>query len=82
VERERVLQMQRELVATGIPDIQRFELCVLPDSSTPGMTGAGMLVINPPWTLLTTMSQLLPRLTAALGQHPDAFCTAEILVAQ
>lgn len=82
VERERITALEQDFIRTGIPDIARFELNVRPDANGTGMTGAGMVVVNPPWTLLARMSALLPKLTQLLGQHPEASCRAELLVAQ
>ncbi len=82
VERSRIRQMERDLLGSGIANIQRFELCVQPDSDAPGMTGAGMVVVNPPWTLMDKMTTVLPRLAAVLGQHPHASFKADVLVGQ
>jgi 23S rRNA (adenine2030-N6)-methyltransferase len=82
IERSRVDRLIRELSATGIPDVQRFELCVRPDASAPGLTGAGMIVINPPWTLMAQMQILLPRLATALGRERSASCLADTLAAE
>ncbi|MDA0824026.1 MAG: 23S rRNA (adenine(2030)-N(6))-methyltransferase RlmJ [Proteobacteria bacterium] len=82
IERERIERLVRALEATKIPNIQRFELCVRPDSLNDGMTGAGMIVINPPWTLMATMHVLLPRLVAVLGQEPGADYKADTIAAE
>jgi 23S rRNA (adenine2030-N6)-methyltransferase len=67
---------------SGIRDIQRFELAVRQDSPWSGMSAAGMLVINPPFTLMQTLSGLLPQLVEALGQDSGAAWRAEVLVAE
>ena len=36
-----------------------------------GMSGSGMIVINPPWPLEAAMRQTLPYLASALGQGPS-----------
>jgi len=71
VERERIQRLERQLVRSGIRNIQRFELGVRPDSDARGMTASGMFVINPPWTLHKKMSQWLPKLASTLG-HADS----------
>ena len=43
-----------------MPNVLRVECCVRPDASGRGMTGTGMLVINPPYTLAQHMAQALP----------------------
>lgn len=55
------------LVATGIKDMLRIEYCPLPDSSGFGMTGSGMLVVNPPYTLAKDMQQALDELSPLLS---------------
>lgn len=55
------------LVATGIKDMLRIEYCPLPDSSGFGMTGSGMLVVNPPYTLAKDMQQALEELSPLLS---------------
>ncbi|MDA1074185.1 MAG: 23S rRNA (adenine(2030)-N(6))-methyltransferase RlmJ [Proteobacteria bacterium] len=82
VERERVVNLERDFENSGIRNIQRFEICVQPDSKERGMTGAGMIVVNPPWTLMARMSVLLPRLSQTLAQAPETSFKADVLVAQ
>lgn len=80
VERRRIEQLEKKFIASGISNIQRFELGITADAPGYGMTAAGMIVINPPWTLMSRLSGLLPRLVVTLGQGPGAFCRADILV--
>jgi 23S rRNA (adenine2030-N6)-methyltransferase len=39
-----------------------------PVAGEPGMTGSGMFVVNPPWTLADTLRECLPVLADALGE--------------
>ena len=55
------------LRATGIPRQLRLELALRPDAPGRGMTGAGLVVVNPPWTLADAAAQGLPWLAGALG---------------
>ncbi|MFT4561148.1 MAG: 23S rRNA (adenine2030-N6)-methyltransferase [Gammaproteobacteria bacterium] len=82
IERERIDRLISDLEATNISNVKRFELCVRPDAVNGGMTGAGMIVINPPWTLAATMDVLLPRLTELLGQDPGACYKADTIIAE
>lgn len=81
VERSRIETLERQLSNSGIRSIQLFELAVLADSPERGMTGSGMIVINPPWTLFPWMQQLLPELLNTLGE-PGGFYRCEQLVAE
>lgn len=68
VDRQRIGRMERFLMKSGIRSIQQFELSVEHDSEGYGMTGSGMIVVNPPWTLMATMQALLPKLASVLSQ--------------
>lgn len=73
VQRRQVDRLIRQLLAFEIKDIQRFELSVLPDSAARGMTGSGMIVINPPWRLFQLMQTMLPKLGRALAGDKSHF---------
>ncbi len=82
VERSRTEEMIGAVAASGITDVQRFELGIRADSAERGMTASGMLVVNPPWTLRAKMLNLLPRLALALAQGEGAYSKVEVLVAE
>ena len=60
---ERMLQ---RLIDTGIPRQLRIEHCIEADGAVRGMTGSGMLFINPPWLLGSQAEALLPWLNQVL----------------
>ena len=66
IDRARTEAMLGALRATRIPRQLRLELCPRPDTPGRGMTGAGMLVINPPWTLPDAAQAGLPWLARLL----------------
>jgi len=80
VERHRVQRLIKQFIQSGIRDIQRYELGVRSDSMSKGMTASGMIIVNPPWKLMTQMKNVLPRLTETLKQDEGAFFKADILV--
>lgn len=82
VDREKIQRLEKKLQQSGIADIQRFELAIAADSTERGMTGSGMIVINPPWNLMEKMKQVLPKLLAMLSEEGEGFCTCEVLVAE
>jgi 23S rRNA (adenine2030-N6)-methyltransferase len=82
VARKRNQYLERALQSSGIKNIQLFELGILPDSDEHGMTASGMIVINPPWTLLADMQQVLPWLAETLAENQQGHCRAEQLVAE
>jgi 23S rRNA (adenine2030-N6)-methyltransferase len=46
----------------------RLELSVAPRSADAGLTSAGLLIVNPPWTLAGELKAILPELEKPLGQ--------------
>jgi 23S rRNA (adenine2030-N6)-methyltransferase len=45
----------------------RLEFSVAPQSTEPGLTSAGLLIVNPPWTLSAELKTILPELEKPLG---------------
>jgi 23S rRNA (adenine2030-N6)-methyltransferase len=82
VNRHTIDKMERELINSGIKNIQLFELAISADSLEKGMTSSGMIVINPPWTLRKEMQESLPFLAKTLGQNGQGFYRIETLVAE
>ena len=80
VSRQDIGRLQNRLIHSGIKNIQQFELALKPDTNERGMTAAGMIVINPPWTLLNTMTQLLPKLAKQLGADHENAVVCKTLV--
>lgn len=82
VKRTLITKMERELKASGIKNIQLFELGIEADKQERGMTSTGMIVINAPWTLQKEMQQSLPFLAETLGINGEGFYRIETLVAE
>lgn len=61
--------MEREVEKRRIAKVQLFELCIAADADGRGMTGSGMIVVNPPWTLGETARSALPPLARALSSR-------------
>ncbi len=82
IERRRNQQLEKAITASGIANVQLFELGIRGDSNEHGMTSSGMIIINPPWTLAKQMQQTLPWLADVLGQDGEGFYRIETLVAE
>lgn len=80
VDRSRIIALENNFKTSGINNIQRFELALEPDSHASGMTAAGMIVINPPWTLMQKMSQVLPKLMSLLTDDEVGSFKCDVLV--
>lgn len=78
--RSQVNSLCQDLASQEIKNILRIELCVAGDTAGHGMTGSGMLVVNPPWKLFEQMQTLLPWLNKELQQDQGAHYTLEWLV--
>jgi 23S rRNA (adenine2030-N6)-methyltransferase len=59
------------LKQTGIPKMLRAELTVRPPAEPPRLFGAGMIVVNPPFTLESELQTLLPALAAVLAEDGE-----------
>jgi len=80
VSRAQVTRFCEKFAEQGIKKILRIELCVKADTTEFGMTGSGMIIVNPPWKLEQQMQELLPWLTEQLKQDDSAHYTLEWLV--
>jgi 23S rRNA (adenine2030-N6)-methyltransferase len=78
IERARADGLLAALRATGIRAQYRLELCLAADAPGRGMTGCGLVVVNPPWTLPAAATEGLPWLARQLDAKGPV--TAEWLV--
>jgi 23S rRNA (adenine2030-N6)-methyltransferase len=52
----------------------RAELCTVCRENSPrGMYGSGLIIFNPPWTLVPALTEALPLLVSLLGTGPDGW---------
>jgi 23S rRNA (adenine2030-N6)-methyltransferase len=63
-----------------VPKILRTELRITGASDHEQLTGSGLLIVNPPWTLESELKNLLPELTLALRRDPGGRCNLGWLV--
>jgi 23S rRNA (adenine2030-N6)-methyltransferase len=82
IDRKRNQQLERAIQASGIRNVQLFELGIRADSNEHGMTASGIIVINPPWTLAAEMTQVLPWLADVLGNDGQGFYRIQTLAAE
>lgn len=80
VSRAQVNRFCQKFADQDIRNILRIEMCVKQDTNEFGMTGSGMIIVNPPWKLEQQMKELLPWLTKQLKQDDTAHFTIEWLV--
>ena len=69
IDRGNTERLMQRLKDTGIPKQLRIEHCIADDGTVRGMTGSGMLFINPPWQLASQAQALLPWLNQTLADE-------------
>ncbi|KAF7768729.1 23S rRNA (adenine2030-N6)-methyltransferase [Pseudoalteromonas citrea] len=79
VDRERIDLLEQTLIESGVSNVQLFELATSADTPEHGMTASGMIVINAPWTLKSTMDTVLPELVKIVSDE-SGFYRSEQLV--
>jgi 23S rRNA (adenine2030-N6)-methyltransferase len=82
VERSRNQALEQAIKTSGIKNVQLFELGLDADTDEHGMTASGLIIVNPPWTLLAQLQSVLPWLVEVLGNHNTSFYRIETLVAE
>jgi 23S rRNA (adenine2030-N6)-methyltransferase len=70
LERRRVERFERDVRAAAEGALDVYELCVAPDARGRGLTGSGMLVVNPPWRLREDVEESLQWIARALAPDP------------
>lgn len=67
LQRRMVEKLWADVARSGVERAVVVEQCVLPDGAE-GMTGSGMIVVNPPWQFEEQVAAALPWLTDCLAQ--------------
>jgi 23S rRNA (adenine2030-N6)-methyltransferase len=73
-------RFRRELERSGIRRVLDVTLGILPDDAAVGMTGAGLVIVNPPWQLDVRLQELLPQLHRLLSPEGLGGCGVQWLV--
>ncbi|MCC2605825.1 23S rRNA (adenine(2030)-N(6))-methyltransferase RlmJ [Planctobacterium marinum] len=79
VDRLYVNLMLRKIQKSTLRNVLQLELCIAPDSDEKGMTGSGMILINPPWTMAEQARRLLPELTRVLAGDAGEFAVNSLI---
>ncbi|MFY9694136.1 MAG: 23S rRNA (adenine(2030)-N(6))-methyltransferase RlmJ, partial [Xanthobacteraceae bacterium] len=66
-ERDAPDALARRLRRLGVPKVLRSEIALAPAGPDAGLAGSGLIVVNPPHTLLRDLEILLPVLIRALS---------------
>lgn len=79
IERSSIEAFIAAIVATGIKNQLRIEFNLHADSPGHGMTGSGMLVINPPYTLAQSLAPALSEVQQQLGNPGSHYQIMQIV---
>lgn len=79
IERSSIEAVIDAIQNTGIRNQLRIEYCPKADSEGFGMTGSGMLVINPPYTLAEEMKMALGEISALLADGTASWQVTELV---
>jgi 23S rRNA (adenine2030-N6)-methyltransferase len=79
IERSSIEAFIAAIVATGIKNQLRIEFNLHADSPGHGMTGSGMLVINPPYTLAENLTPALSEVQQQLGNPHSHYQIMQIV---
>lgn len=81
-ERALIERFERRLVKTGIRKQLVCELCVMPDDTSLGLNGSGLLIVNPPWQFAEEADRVLQWLLPQLAESPQARASVRWLVGE
>jgi 23S rRNA (adenine2030-N6)-methyltransferase len=65
--------LAKQLKALGISKILRAEMTIAPVPAADRLVGAGLIIVNPPWTLEQELALLLPALAECLSPDQGGF---------
>ncbi|MFD1704361.1 23S rRNA (adenine(2030)-N(6))-methyltransferase RlmJ [Methylopila henanensis] len=74
-----IRELTGPLIAAGVGKLLRVELMVREPSDPRLLSGSGLVIANPPWTLADELRSGLPDLAAALAQSAGARAAVETL---
>lgn len=79
VQRAQIDRMIQQIQRRPFKDVWQVELCLSPDTADRGMTGSGIIAVNPPWTLPKELEVLLLRLQQWLAPKQGHYRIANLI---
>ncbi|XOV77402.1 MAG: 23S rRNA (adenine(2030)-N(6))-methyltransferase RlmJ [Aestuariibacter sp.] len=80
VNRQHIEELLKAIRHSTLNNVLNIELRTTSDGDAKGMTGSGMIVINPPWTLKSIAQEVLPALSDVLAADEGAGYDVQQLV--
>ncbi len=78
VDRDRINRLERQVKKTKIKNVQLFEMSLAEDDDK-GMTGSGLVIVNPPWTLAEKFNDLMPKVSTQLSSDGKSRIRYQVL---
>jgi 23S rRNA (adenine2030-N6)-methyltransferase len=79
VQRHYIDQMELQFNRSEVRNVLQVELQMEPDNEEFGMTGTGMFIVNPPWTLNKQAQSILPYLVEHMGGESSSFVVKQLI---
>ena len=79
VQRGRINSMQLQLQKSELRNVLQVELLRSADNDLYGMTGTGLFIVNPPWTLTKELEQIMPYLQQHLAEPSGGFVINQLI---
>ncbi len=79
VQRHYVEQMQQQFSRSEVRNVLQIELQIAPDSEEFGMTGTGLFIVNPPWTLHQQVENILPYFVQHMGSDGSRYFVKQLV---
>ena len=80
VDEQRVRTLEKAFIKSGMGNIELYQLDITEDHSQPGMTGSGMILVNPPWTLKKDLREALEWFAPRVSDSGKPLYRLEVLV--
>lgn len=79
VESHHVASLFQTIQKSALRNVLQIELHIAPDTQEKGMTGSGMILVNPPWTLKERAETILPKLCQTLAPDQGDFAITTLV---
>lgn len=78
----RVKKLEENITRSGIRRIHLYEVSIIDNHDEPGMTGTGMIVVNPPWQLQEKIEESLAYFAPLISKTGEAHYRVKELVGE
>lgn len=79
VTRHRVENMENRFKMSDVKNVLQVEYCQKADSDEYGMTGTGLFIVNPPWTLNNHLQEILPCMKSIIGEAETSYHITQLI---